>query len=296
MNDEFPGLAESFYTNQAGDFGSVVNQFDRATYGTAWHKLSDESRANMFNLWLSDYQNKFNAHQAELAYEREKELINAQNEYNSPVNQMARYAEAGLNPNVIYGQINPGNQSGVASYEPQKSAGFVAKGDPRGTREQQLAQSMDILGMLGNLVKGITGMAKDVESVRNANLQNELLASQLPFEKAVANFRRGMLTQTPTEEDIASGKKFLDWNTMFDIAFPKFESTRLSGERANWQNWFLTKLGSHIESIYEGNARKSQSQGSMSEYDFNMLNSIPENIRGIVYFLLQIFGGVAKFK
>lgn len=34
-----------------------------------------------------------------------------QNEYNSPKNQMARFAEAGLNPNLIYGSGNPGNAS-----------------------------------------------------------------------------------------------------------------------------------------------------------------------------------------
>jgi len=32
------------------------------------------------------------------------------NEYNSPKNQMARYQEAGLNPNLVYGQGTPGNQ------------------------------------------------------------------------------------------------------------------------------------------------------------------------------------------
>lgn len=33
-----------------------------------------------------------------------------QNEYNSPKNQMARFNDANLNPNLIYGQGNPGNQ------------------------------------------------------------------------------------------------------------------------------------------------------------------------------------------
>lgn len=41
------------------------------------------------------------------------------NKYNSPANQMKRYSQAGLNPNLIYGQGTPGNQSAptpVASY------------------------------------------------------------------------------------------------------------------------------------------------------------------------------------
>lgn len=40
-----------------------------------------------------------------------QKLIKEQNEYNSPKSQMARYQAAGLNPNLIYGQGNSGNQT-----------------------------------------------------------------------------------------------------------------------------------------------------------------------------------------
>ena len=43
-----------------------------------------------------------------------KGLMDYQNEYNRPINQMARYKEAGLNPNLIYGQSNL-SASGSAS-------------------------------------------------------------------------------------------------------------------------------------------------------------------------------------
>lgn len=45
-------------------------------------------------------------------------LIDYQNEYNTPANQMARYKAAGLNPNLIYGQSNlsaGGSASGVSA-------------------------------------------------------------------------------------------------------------------------------------------------------------------------------------
>lgn len=66
---------------------------------------------------------------------KNQEFIDRQNEYNSPKNQMARYAEAGLNPALIYSQGNPGNQASAqtaAEYEPVnpldiflKIAGFM---------------------------------------------------------------------------------------------------------------------------------------------------------------------------
>lgn len=43
-------------------------------------------------------------------------MIDKQNFYNSPAQQMARFKEAGLNPNLIYGQGNPGNQSSAPQY------------------------------------------------------------------------------------------------------------------------------------------------------------------------------------
>jgi len=56
--------------------------------------------------------------QAQLGYDEQKKMIAQQNAYNSPASQMARYASAGLNPNLIYGQGTPGNQSEIAKYTP----------------------------------------------------------------------------------------------------------------------------------------------------------------------------------
>lgn len=49
----------------------------------------------------------------------QRRAIREQNEYNEPVNQIARYQAAGLNPNLIYGtgQASAGNQSSPAAYQ-----------------------------------------------------------------------------------------------------------------------------------------------------------------------------------
>lgn len=56
--------------------------------------------------------------EAELAWQRSIEQMNYMNLYNSPAAQMARFKAGGLNPNLIYGQGNPGNQSGTPQYHP----------------------------------------------------------------------------------------------------------------------------------------------------------------------------------
>lgn len=53
---------------------------------------------------------------ARYSYEQQRQMIAEQNEYNTPKNQMARYQEAGLNPNLVYNQGSSGNQSEIARY------------------------------------------------------------------------------------------------------------------------------------------------------------------------------------
>lgn len=61
--------------------------------------------------------NRANRKLAEYSYEQQRQMINEQNQYNSPASAMQRYVDAGLNPNMIYGNIESGQQSGIAKYE-----------------------------------------------------------------------------------------------------------------------------------------------------------------------------------
>lgn len=48
-------------------------------------------------------------------FENQVKMWNMQNEYNKPINQMKRLEEAGLNPNLMYGQGNTGNASSMSA-------------------------------------------------------------------------------------------------------------------------------------------------------------------------------------
>lgn len=63
--------------------------------------------------------NQANRELAEYSYEKNLEMWERQNEYNSPINQMARFKDAGLNPNLIYGNGsgNAGNSNTSPSYQ-----------------------------------------------------------------------------------------------------------------------------------------------------------------------------------
>lgn len=71
----------------------------------------------LFNRSSQGSANKTNVQLAREQQQFEQKMVQEQNEYNSPVNQMKRYAEAGLNPNLVYSQGNPGNQTSIPSYQ-----------------------------------------------------------------------------------------------------------------------------------------------------------------------------------
>lgn len=54
-------------------------------------------------------QNQRNMELSKYQYDQQKAMWNEANAYNSPLAQMERYKQAGLNPNLIYGQGSPGN-------------------------------------------------------------------------------------------------------------------------------------------------------------------------------------------
>lgn len=62
--------------------------------------------------------NAYNMKLARYAADFQRQMIKEQNEYNSPLQQMKRYEDAGLNPNLIYGNgtSSAGNQSEIARY------------------------------------------------------------------------------------------------------------------------------------------------------------------------------------
>lgn len=54
---------------------------------------------------------------AEYAYSKDLEMWNRQNQYNSPMEQMKRLRQAGLNPNLMYGKGTTGNASQLPKYQ-----------------------------------------------------------------------------------------------------------------------------------------------------------------------------------
>lgn len=89
------------------------------------------------NLFGSSKQADHNMELAKYQHAANMETVRLQNEYNKPVNQMARYLEAGLNPNLMYGQGSPGNWSSTPMHPNIQPVDYQSVYSNLGTGVQQ---------------------------------------------------------------------------------------------------------------------------------------------------------------
>lgn len=121
--------------------------------GSAAIGKKSQKNANETNIQLAREQNEFNQaqqarefafnkQQSDLAYERDLANWHMQNEYNTPQAQLERYKEAGLNPNLIYGNgtSSAGQASAPPTYTPARYN--AAKGE-RATVQAEWNPSVD---------------------------------------------------------------------------------------------------------------------------------------------------------
>lgn len=134
-------------------------------------------------------QKKENRKIAETQNLQNKEFIAAQNRYNAPAQQMARFQEAGLNPNLIYGQGNPGNQS-----SPQQAAEIrpVDYGDMGASKAIALMNQ--------------TGLQQAQIQAQNANTRRTGILAELNQLQAEVLAKNPLLNETAYNAIITSFK------------------------------------------------------------------------------------------
>lgn len=120
---------------------------------------------------------------ASYGYSKDLESWNRENDYNSPKNQQARFKDAGLNPNLIYGQGSPGNASQLPSYQAptadytRVSPSTLSSGEIRQNTQDAIKNSMALMDQymntktkaaaIDNMKVGTTSKRMDFVQKRN---------------------------------------------------------------------------------------------------------------------------------
>lgn len=135
-----------------------------------------------------------------------------QNEYNSPINQMARLRDAGLNPNLVYGDGVTGNASGSA----------------RSSSVNEMNQRAPDWGAVGNMAASSIAMYQDIKlkeaQINNLEVDNTVKAQHAEL---MATDRMKRLLEIKTgnlDYDIKNSIKD------YQIEFAKLQNRKLLAE------------------------------------------------------------------
>lgn len=116
--------------------------------------------------WNTDKTIEANKNLSEYAYSKDLQMWNLANQYNSPTSQMARFKEAGLNPNLIYGQGSAGNASQLPKYQA-----------PRAEYSYQTMKALPVLGAYQSLQRNkaqIDLIKEQTDYTRSKNINEGL--------------------------------------------------------------------------------------------------------------------------
>lgn len=169
--------------------GSLLNTGLSSVFANSANKKSKNAALTQF--WMQNY------------------FMNKQNEYNKPINQMARLREAGLNPNLVYG-------NGAGSLESASpSGGAMAKVTPAHVSD------FDALGMM--LAKGQV----EHQFLENENLEynSKNIANQIWLDQKNMKLRE-LLTAAQVFNLLQTGKR-----------------TKLDNDFYEWANNYLGNSG-----------------------------------------------------
>lgn len=114
-----------------------------------------QRRQHEYDVDMLQREQQFNAEQAQQAYDRQREFYDYQfqneSQYNSPLAQLQRYKQAGMNPALM--QLNEGNTSVSASSPPAASASGSNSVNFAQFQSNQLQAASSIAGILNEFQK-----------------------------------------------------------------------------------------------------------------------------------------------
>lgn len=161
-----------------------------------------QGMANTANMNAIRENNAFQRQMSEYEWSKNLEMWNLQNQYNSPASQMARFKAAGLNPNLIYSQGNPGNASSMPSYQSPTSQPVTRNA----VRMSKLSGVLDLLQKYQNIKIGqIQGdkIRSEIQSIDESRLftnarrlefgKHQSAYNQLLRDKVMADIRMAKL-------------------------------------------------------------------------------------------------------
>lgn len=158
-----------------------------ANGAAAYINYINQRKQNDANLYWQNYWNEramdYQSHEAERSYQRQKEMYDymfqKENDYNSPMRQMQRLRQAGLNPALLAGSaVDAGSSAVSAPSSPQASANMGSSALP--------AAQFDTSSFV-EMAKAISQIGLNDSQIRKSNKEIEKIGSEIELNKKQQN-------------------------------------------------------------------------------------------------------------
>lgn len=189
-------------------------------------------------------QGKENMRLAQFQAQANERYLDKQLEYNTPANQMKRFQDAGLNPNLIYGQGNPGNQSAPLTHPDVKPRDF---------------SQMVNMAQIANQSRMVDAQVQ----ATNANTQKSVAQTELTKLQALVAQKNPLLNNSAYDAIISS---------LISTADIKSSESKVKGQHAKWMT---QKVEETTQSGYykgELGMKKMDQELRILEQKFNLGN------------------------
>lgn len=166
--------------------GGIVGQ---AMANSANRKESYKQRTHNTDMWerqvdfdsqMWHKQNEFDIRMRDEQRDYELGLWHMQNKYNSPIEQMARLKEAGLNPHLMYDKGTVG-EAGMAGAAKQPQASQLTAASPMGYSRAEMRNVLQGIDVFGDFVR-----FKNLQAQTDNVQANTAVAQQEAMNKAQA--------------------------------------------------------------------------------------------------------------
>lgn len=235
--------------------------------------FGSQKKTNKANMELAKYQNEWQTQENEKAYQRNLQMWNLQNEYNSPTQQMARLRSAGLNPNLVYGSGVTGN-----------SAGSTPQYQPADIKRAELSPYRGWNQGLTDAVSNFLAFRSNRAQVENMEAQNSLIRQQTATE---ATRQANIAASTARSEfDLSQANRLKDVSvSMAEAQMVKAQHDASTAWSQSQQSWIKTNIERALQEtrIKIGKAEYNQLvQATRRLYQDNDINSFRNTLERAV--------------
>lgn len=227
----------------------VGKQSYEAMTGDKWSSRdwSDTSQAQ-YNFMLKQQENAYNL-----------ELWNLANQYNSPAAQMQRYQQAGLNPNLIYGQQNT-----TSPLQAAQNAAFRSQGTHAKSVSNQLATIQQMQAL-------VQSAAETYDYVKYGSKISNMRAQMAGFDmlKAQADAGTARYNELWNEYLMTGNGPFGEVGSDGRLVSPR---ARLNNYQMDQRYWDIQRVKFMVNSLLPSQEARNNALTALDKYQLEMMD------------------------